>query len=78
MSINRISNPAKLRRIERLVGAPILRAYSRCFVNQNEVLAFSAPETAWVVRLKAGAVEHYDEGHYRLREREDGSFVLSR
>lgn len=60
MGLNRVSNPAKLRRLSARVGAPVIRAYARFFADQNVLLAFTDEKTAWVVP-REGEVE-------RLRE----------
>jgi hypothetical protein len=62
MGLNRVCNPAKLRKLSARVGAPVIRAYSRFFADQNTLLAFTDESTAWVVP-REGPVERYaDEG----------------
>lgn len=60
MGLNRVSNPAKLRKLATRVGAPVVRAYARWFAEQTTLLVFTDDTTAWVVP-RVGDVERYDE-----------------
>lgn len=63
MGLVRIDNPRKLRALSARVGRPVIRAYSRWFENQNDLLAFTDATTAYLVP-KSGDVEPYAD--YRL------------
>ncbi len=68
MSINRVTNAAKLRKLSARVGMPVIRGFVRWFENQNTVLAFTDETTAGVVP-KSGPVERYTDEPVRLLER---------
>ena len=57
MSLNRVSNPAKLRKLSALVGRPVLRAYARFFADQRVLLVFTGATEAWCVNTRTGKVE---------------------
>lgn len=61
MGLNGIRNPAKLRKIARLIGEPCLYACARYFADQRDVLAFGASGSTWVVRLDRDTCEPYTE-----------------
>ncbi len=65
MSLNRVSNPAKVRKLSNIIGKPVVRAYSRWFEDQNTLLVFSDETTAWVVH-RDGMVEPYTDEPVRL------------
>lgn len=67
MGLNRVDNPAKLRRLSLVIGHPVIRAYSRWFANQNTLLVFTDPTTAWVVE-RDGTFERYTEQQVELLE----------
>jgi hypothetical protein len=73
MGLNRLGS-RRLRRLSALVGQPVIRAYARFFQNQNDLIAFTDPTTAFVVNLKSGTVEPY-HGRVQLAESGITSFV---
>lgn len=68
MGLNRVSNPAKLRRLSERVGAPVIRAVSRWFGNQNTLLVFTDQTTAWKVP-RDGPVERYLDEQLEVQDR---------
>lgn len=67
MGLNRVSNPAKLRKLSTRVGQPVVRAYARWFADQTTLLVFTDETTAWVVP-KVGPVERYTDRALMLVE----------
>jgi hypothetical protein len=76
MGLNVVRNPKKLRRLSRLAGAPVIKAYCRWFNNQNEVLAFTDPDTAWCINAKNESVERYTEKGVKLVAHPDFGMIL--
>lgn len=70
MSLNRISNPRKLRRLSERVGAPVIRAYARFFAEHGAVLAFTDKTTAYYVTHDE--VERYVDEAYDLELTDGG------
>ena len=57
MSLNRVSNPGKLRKLAALVGEPVVRAYARWFEGHT-LLVFGQSGRQYAVDPK-GSVEAY-------------------
>jgi hypothetical protein len=68
MGLNRVSNPAKLRKLSARVGLPVIRAYARWFDEQTTLLAFTDATTAWIVP-RVGDVERYTDEAVELVDR---------
>lgn len=49
MGLVPVCNPRKLRRLSERVGRPVIRAYSRFYDNQRDLVAFTDAVTAWCV-----------------------------
>jgi hypothetical protein len=58
MGLNRVSNPAKLRRLAALVGEPVLRAYAKFFTGHT-LIVFGASGRQYAV--DGDRVEPYAE-----------------
>ena len=65
MGLNRVSNPAKLRKLSARLGLPVVRAYARWFAHQTTLLVFTDDTTAWVVP-RVGPIERYTDERVRL------------
>jgi hypothetical protein len=66
MGLNRVSNPAKVRKLEARLGKPVLAAYARWFAEQTTLLVFTGEREAYVVP-KVGEPEPYGEPVYVWR-----------
>ena len=69
MGLNRVCNPAKIRKLTAMVGAPVVRAYSRFFADQKMWIVFTDDTTAFVVNTRTGEVAPYTEESLVLAER---------
>jgi hypothetical protein len=66
MGLNGIRNPAKLRKIAALIGEPCEYAASRYFEHQDDLIAFGASGSVFVVNLKRRAAEPYQDQNGRI------------
>jgi len=66
--MNRVSNPAKVRKLSTMVGKPVVRAYARFFQDQQQILAFTSETEAYVVDLRTGDSSRYVDEPLRLTE----------